>query len=194
MEASPCISPQLLAAIARCSVLIICAIAGLICIYLGWRLYKDAILSYTESEAKTSSFSIKIVSAGPGVFFAAFGMWLLVSLVNRPYQATVDYTPPSIQAPASVLMLPANHGEHGQLLRTSESRGSDTKKDCQNILVFFDGQRIDRQAISQALQLAIRDMSKGDPTEKVSGLTVNRNQAINILSKLNSLGDQDDAL
>lgn len=71
-----------IAVISRAAALIISAFAGLFCIYLGWRLYRDANTSSTEGEASTSSLKIKIVAAGPGVFFALFGMWLLTTIVN----------------------------------------------------------------------------------------------------------------
>ena len=71
-----------IAVISRATALIISAFAGMLCIYLGWRLYRDAKTSSTEGEASTSSLKIKIVAAGPGVFFALFGMWLLTNIVN----------------------------------------------------------------------------------------------------------------
>ncbi|MET3052119.1 hypothetical protein ABXV19_09865 [Pseudomonas alkylphenolica] len=188
MEASPCITPQILAALARSSVLVICAIAGVLCIYLGWRLYKDVVLSHTEGEAKTNRFSIKIVSAGPGVFFAAFGMWLLVTLVNRPYQMSADNAP----VPEPRLSSFA-YSELTPMLRLAADDKADEETTHCFSLVFFDGQRIDKKSMTEALNLAVREIAKGNPTENINGFTINRNQAINILTKLKT-ASQPDAL
>ena len=178
----------------RHSVLIICAIAGVLCIYLGWRLYKDTVTSYTKSEAKTTSFSIKIVSAGSGVFFAAFGMWLLVNLVNRPYQMTADITPPLEQKSTNAHSYSPSDYHYNPLLHVTDI--DTTKKGevhCVT-LSFFDGQSIDKKTTIEAVDLAIREITKGNPTEIVNGFTITRNQAVNILSKIKSLNGQEDEL
>ena len=85
----------LVAATARALVLVIAAFSGTICIYLGWKLYRDSILSSTKAEAITSGgFKLRLASAGPGVFFVAFGAWLLVHVVDQDFRAGLAQTPP----------------------------------------------------------------------------------------------------
>lgn len=74
---------KLIVFIFRGIILILCTTGGLMSIYLGWRLYKDSMLSPTEGTAQFEKFTFRLVSGGPGIFFCAFGMWLLVHLVDR---------------------------------------------------------------------------------------------------------------
>ncbi|HEX4507171.1 MAG TPA: hypothetical protein VH722_15685 [Alphaproteobacteria bacterium] len=68
----------------RGSVLAIVALGGCMSIFLGWKLYKDGLLSHVQGSLKQrNGWNISLSSAGPGVFFAAFGMWLLITLTNR---------------------------------------------------------------------------------------------------------------
>lgn len=67
-------------------VLVTCAVGGILSIYLGWRLYKDSMLVRTEGSAQFANMRFRLVSAGPGVFFAAFGMWLLKTLATQTVQ------------------------------------------------------------------------------------------------------------
>ncbi|MFM0351408.1 hypothetical protein [Paraburkholderia sp. RL17-347-BIC-D] len=92
-----CDSVDLVVVAARSIVLIIAAAGGVLCIFLGWRLYKDAILSKTEGSAVLKQGKFKLAAAGPGVFFALFGMWLLVKLVDRPVQVGNSATSPQAE-------------------------------------------------------------------------------------------------
>jgi hypothetical protein len=84
MDAVHASSIDLAVVIFRGLVLVIAALGGCMSIYLGWKLYKDGLLSNVDGSFKSNNgWKISLSSAGPGVFFAAFGMWLLVTLVNR---------------------------------------------------------------------------------------------------------------
>lgn len=77
-------SPQLIDIIlagARGIVLIVAALAGTLSIYLGWKLYRDAVVSPTKGEAHFRGLTLHL-AGGPGVFLAAFGSWLLVHLAH----------------------------------------------------------------------------------------------------------------
>lgn len=67
----------------RAGVLVIASIAAVLCIYLGWRLYKDAVISNTKGEFAGAGIKVRLTAASPGIFLVAFGIWLLITLVNR---------------------------------------------------------------------------------------------------------------
>ncbi|MDH7976017.1 hypothetical protein QH494_27890 [Sphingomonas sp. AR_OL41] len=65
------------------------AIGGIFCIYLGWKLYVQGISSPVSSEiAKGEQWKFTLKALGPGVFFALFGMWILVRTIDN--QTTID--------------------------------------------------------------------------------------------------------
>ncbi len=116
---------QLFAVGARSVVLVIAALAGTLCLYLGWKLYKDAVVSRTGGALETSSFKVKLAAASPGVFFVAFGTFLLVTLVNKPYKVELDQdscAPPieSFQKQSQETFLPTTPGPRDvYLIRTA---------------------------------------------------------------------------
>jgi hypothetical protein len=111
----------------RSIVLIIAAAGGILCIVLGWRLYKDAILSKTEGSATLKHGRIKLAAAGPGVFFALFGMWLLVKLVDRPIQIGNTAAPPSADVRGPTNFDPA--GKTGQAAAAALGRANPQSSD-----------------------------------------------------------------
>ncbi len=74
----------------RGMILVLCASGGILSIYLGWRLYKDAMLSRTEGTVQFERFTFRLISGGPGIFFCAFGMWLLVHLADRTAESETE--------------------------------------------------------------------------------------------------------
>jgi hypothetical protein len=73
-----------IALIFRGITLLLVTFGGILCIYLGWRLYRDGINSAVNSEfSKGEQWKITLRSAGPGVFFALFGMGILVWIVHN---------------------------------------------------------------------------------------------------------------
>jgi hypothetical protein len=89
----------LLLAATRAVSLIICELAGILCICLGWKLYIKAIASSTEGEFSGPGFKIRLAAGGPGVFLCGLGIWLLLSVANRPFETTT--TEPVASASAS---------------------------------------------------------------------------------------------
>ncbi|WP_175946318.1 hypothetical protein [Caballeronia sp. BCC1704] len=88
MEA--CQTVDLIVAISRATVLVIATCGGIMSIALGWKLYKDVILSKTEGSFKAGGWTIKLAGAGPGVFFVAFGVWLLVKIVGQQVELKIS--------------------------------------------------------------------------------------------------------
>jgi hypothetical protein len=70
-------------AIGRVTVLILGMFAGTFSIYLGWRLYRDSVVSKTSGEINYKSVRIVLTAGGPGVFLAMFGAYLLVSITGH---------------------------------------------------------------------------------------------------------------
>lgn len=59
-------------------------LGGLLSIFLGWKLYRDGITSAVESEMQHGDkWKVTMKALGPGVFFALFGMWILVTVINK---------------------------------------------------------------------------------------------------------------
>ncbi|MFZ5550820.1 MAG: hypothetical protein ACOZJX_19135 [Pseudomonadota bacterium] len=89
-----CANTDLIMFWTRATVLVITALAGVMCIYLGWRLYIESVRSSTQGEFEGMGFKFKLVSFGPGVFLAALGVWLLAGVANRPIQLEDREGPP----------------------------------------------------------------------------------------------------
>lgn len=66
--------------VVRGVLLALVSVGGMVSIYFGWRLYQSAILSQVEGEFSTQSLKFKLSAASPGVFLAAFGAYLLLSV------------------------------------------------------------------------------------------------------------------
>lgn len=185
MDAS-CLTPQQVAVLTRAVVLIISALSGVLCIYLGWRLYKDAILTPTSGTATTSGFKLKFASAGPGVFFALFGMWLLVGIINRPLQ--LNNGGPSAKPSSSI----SAQQPRPEIIRTSSlnnpilALGTEQQKpnECEcGQLTFFDGQNLDSKTVKTALSFAIRATALY-PEDTIAGSNLKREQVIDILGTM----------
>jgi hypothetical protein len=79
-----CTTIEIILAVARSLILVVAAASGTFCIYLGWRLYRDTVISKVSGEGKYNSFKFKFSSASPGIILAGFGFWLLVTIVQMP--------------------------------------------------------------------------------------------------------------
>lgn len=60
---------------------------GMLCIYLGWCLYKQAIVSKTTGTVEVSSFKLRFSAGSPGVVLAAFGAYLLFSVAQHRFES-----------------------------------------------------------------------------------------------------------
>jgi hypothetical protein len=74
----------------RVIVLILGMLAGVITIYLGWRLYKDSVISKTSGEVNFKSIKIILTSGGPGVFLAVFGAYILITVLNQKVELSAN--------------------------------------------------------------------------------------------------------
>lgn len=101
---------------------VIAALGGLLCIYLGWRLYHQGVASPVKGEAALgdSKWRFRLASAGPGAFLALFGAGLLAwlayqkvgfedtTVVPQPAGAVANNTSAPRDA-APVLLTPAQY-------------------------------------------------------------------------------------
>jgi hypothetical protein len=144
-------------------------------IFLGWKLYKDAVLSAVSGEAELSGTRFKLAAAGPGVFFALFGMWLLVKLVDRPLEledavpvkAPINRALLSEQLPtgsaAPVLLAQARDRNPPGfwLTQASQDESRISSADCLVIKskrVLFAGHPLTASAVDDALSTAIAEL------------------------------------
>lgn len=155
-------------AIGRVVVLILGMCAGTFTIYLGWRLYKDAIVSQTSGELSYKSLKIVLAGGGPGVFLAIFGAYLLVSITGQKVDLSSAMAVP--QASASVPLQPeaptiwysAMPGSGAaEQSRTPLARASARCVVTEYRRVLFSGETAARPvAIRKALDLALASLGE----------------------------------
>lgn len=162
---------DLVMVIARAVVLVIAALGGVLSIYLGWKLYRDGLVSAVDSElSKNESFKIKLSSAGPGVFFALFGMWLLVHLVEK--QVVMEDGP--VQSTSAALYNTADKPFKIEraVFATKKSAGAKTAKDAPEVCfvrakkrVFFLGNELTGDRIKADLDTALLHLKNVDQSK-----------------------------
>jgi hypothetical protein len=94
---------QVILAIGRVSVLILGMLAGIFSVYLGWRLYRDAVISKTTGELTYKTVKVALTATGPGVFLALFGTYLLYAIVSLPVDLSIEE---AVQAGPAVTQKP----------------------------------------------------------------------------------------
>lgn len=109
LEASTVASSGLALSFARSVNLSLAVIAGLVCIGLGWRLYKDAVIGSTSGELSWGRLNAKLVASGPGVFLVLFGAWLVYAVVTQRVTMKSESAAP-VAAAASVSWPSSRHG------------------------------------------------------------------------------------
>jgi hypothetical protein len=190
-----CLAINLIAVVSRASVLIVAALTGTLCIYFGWRLYKDAIVSYTRGEYSGKFGKIKLAAVGPGVFFAIFGMWLLVKLVDRPFQLATTSSPVVSQsygnkhkAVALEAMPTSGQGVSPHLLLIADTGSAESSSNAKNpclitrtiqtsTMAFFIGQPYSatpektEQALDVAIQILNKEKEMFSPDSPVDGIS-----------------------
>ena len=60
-----------------------CLLAGLACVYMGYRLFLEGVLSAASLEAAKGNASLSLQNAAPGIFFALFGSFVMGFTVFR---------------------------------------------------------------------------------------------------------------
>jgi hypothetical protein len=158
---------NLIVFIFRGVILVLCTTGGIISIYLGWRLYKDSMLSPTEGTAQFEKFTFRLVSGGPGIFFCAFGMWLLVHLADRTAQSETESQDahPATYQRSDYLPSPTDGftylDEPSGLIKVGESVTQNQSPPClittkKNTTVLFSGKtELTPELAKQALNTAV---------------------------------------
>jgi hypothetical protein len=88
-------------AIGRVTVLILGMLSGTFTIYLGWKLYRERVVSRSVGELNFKDLRIALTAAGPGVFLALFGAYLLVTVINRPLDLSQSLAPEAVESDSS---------------------------------------------------------------------------------------------
>jgi hypothetical protein len=192
-----CISVEIIAAIARACVLVICAAGSVLSIYWGWRLYKDAIASPTLGDASVGKYKVKLVAAGPGVFFAIFGMVILWKLVDRPADITIPPAAAGLEVAPSEVSEPRISQRPRSLLltgATGHEAGSAVTKPASSPpcliprhIVFLTGGSVTPSVARAALGVALHDtLEKSQTANADNQLTpsISRGDAIDVLRVL----------
>lgn len=125
------VSIDMMMVLFRGIVLVVAALAGCMSIYLGWRLYRDGMLSKVEADAAHGGWTLRLSAAGPGVFFALFGMWLLVHLVNQRVDLQETTGPTGTPAHTTDSGLPS--GEFDDLLIRAQTKAKPAKESSERL-------------------------------------------------------------
>ena len=72
------------------AILAMAVLGGIICIYLGYRLYVLGVLEKGSGSAGGTGLQITWKDYGPGVAFAAFGAVLIVFAVTRDLRSQTE--------------------------------------------------------------------------------------------------------
>ena len=160
-------------AIGRVVVLILGMCAGTFTIYLGWRLYKDAIVSQTSGELSYKSLKIVLAGGGPGVFLAIFGAYLLVSITGQKVDLSSAMAVPQasasvpLQQDAPTIWHSAMQGSGAaELSRTPLARTGGRCVVIEYKRVLFSGDTAARPvAIRKALDLALASLGELQQTQ-----------------------------
>ena len=83
IQASSVASSGLALSYARSINLSLSIVAGMLCIFLGWKLYRDTVISKTSGDFSWGEFRIKLSASSPGIFMVLFGAWLIFSVVSQ---------------------------------------------------------------------------------------------------------------
>lgn len=136
IQASSVASSGLALSFARSINLSLAIGAGMLCIFLGWKLYRDTVISKTSGDFSWGELRFKLSASGPGIFLVLFGAWLVFSVVSQ----RVDFGMSQDNAPVSktsfrdidsIYRLAINAGTHRDLLlRTQSVKQPSCEKSC----------------------------------------------------------------
>jgi hypothetical protein len=89
-------APEVLRMIER--IIVVCG--GVLCIFLGYLLFRIAALRQDSSgKFKSAFFELTATKVGPGVFFALFGAYILYGSLNHPISSEFTNSVDSSGAP-----------------------------------------------------------------------------------------------
>jgi len=97
IHASSMASSGLALSHARSINLSLAIVAGMLCIFLGWKLYRDTVISKTSGDFSWGELRIKLSASSPGIFMVLFGAWLIFSVVSQ----RVNFSMSQDEAPAT---------------------------------------------------------------------------------------------
>jgi hypothetical protein len=130
---------------------------GIFCIFLGWKLYRDGINSPVSSElSQGNKFRFTMKALGPGVFFALFGMYVIVKIVG-----TQAETEPVI----SEEIMPQTKGSQLSTF-IGEAQAAPQREIARMCFIYyrikqFDGKTISDQDLRSALSESISLLKRG---------------------------------
>src|SRR5262249_37597658 len=75
---------ELVAVSARCAERLLIAIGGILALYFGYHLFLSRILRGQDAEIQKGDLKIRLMKAGPGVFFALFGSAIMIYGIVNP--------------------------------------------------------------------------------------------------------------
>lgn len=113
--------PELIAIFVRGIVIVLTTLAGILCIFLGWRLYFENIRAQARFEASAGGNKLTLQSSAPGIFFVAFGAALLIYVINTKVEFEEVQGRPPIK-PANAAHFIKSTGATGEPVQTSHPR------------------------------------------------------------------------
>jgi hypothetical protein len=87
---------------AKTIVLCFCSVGGMLCCFLGYRLYVLGVIEKGKVDASGAGVKLALQDYGPGVVFALFGMAVIAVCATRTFTRTTE-TPVATQSGGSLL-------------------------------------------------------------------------------------------
>lgn len=152
----------------RSITLMIACLGGIFSIFLGWKLYTKGIESAVQSDLSTDSkFSLKVSAVGPGVFFALFGMYIIIKIVSMQAEVTEEIPVEAVEARSwltDIAPIPAAH---------AATTKAATSKTCKTVAVKqclvrrrsskqYDGAEITVEDVNRALDASLAALRNAD--------------------------------
>lgn len=156
-----CNGIDLILASGRVLVLVSGMVSGMICIYLGYRLYGEGIKSKSTGEFSFNSIKIAITAASPGIFLALFGSYLMVTIIHK--QLELHQKQYSEQAPYPSTSTEKSDSEKSFLLKT-QGNANEQRRDCRCLIreikksLFSGSQGLTPDAAETSLTVAIETL------------------------------------
>jgi|GEM_PF-4380694 len=111
----------------RAVILILNTIIGGLSIYLGWRLYFETVRADSKVEINSGSIKFVIQSAAPGLFFVAFGIFLLIYVLSQKVEIQ-SHEVASNQAPAQTALQYSPYYKASDFMTIAGTQASPTAK------------------------------------------------------------------
>lgn len=170
----------LISTFTRSAILIICALSGPLCIYLGAQMYNKGITDRTTAELSGMGVKTVIKSGGPGLALVVCGITILATLVLTKFEFSEE------KSISKTTEIQTTNKTDFYILKTEAKNQKTEKQPClisKTTISFQDGSKdLTKKEIHEATELAINGLTRAE--EKGIEKESNRIFALTILAYL----------